>query len=278
MIDSLQYWGLKERPFETTWDVRFFYQSHAHAEALDRLLFLAGERSMNLGVLTGEIGCGKTLIRAQLAKQLDPNKFMVVSLENSSFTLDELLTGILNRLDPKSSHARLNRYAKFEKLKEEALALHEAERHLVLIFDEAQELPAAGLAGLKNLTNFNGDGANLLTIILTGQPELRHQIQHLPAVNQRVSLRYHLGPLSLPETGEYLSHRMRAAGHESGDVFTPDAVEVTFQASRGIPREINRLAKLALEQAWNLETPLVEASAIEAVASDIERQQTLQIA
>jgi general secretion pathway protein A len=151
-------------------------------------------------------------------------------------------------------------------------------RHLVLIFDEAQEMSASTLNELKQLTNLNGGGRHWLTLILVGQPELREKVARLPAINQRISLRFHLDPFAIGDTAEYLRHRLLAAGHETGELFTPDAVEQAHAAARGIPRELNRIAKLALEFAWLHEYPEVTNAAVDAVARDMKRHQPLAIA
>src|SRR5215510_2895984 len=79
-LDLLAHWNLSERPFEPTWDSRFFFQGRQHDEALSRLEFLAGEQSMLFGMLTGEFGCGKTITRAVFTEQLDPRLFEVVTI------------------------------------------------------------------------------------------------------------------------------------------------------------------------------------------------------
>ena len=95
------------------------------------------------------------------------------------------------------------------------------------------------------------------------------------AINQRVSLRFHLKPLRADDMENYLRHRLRVAGHASGNLFSPTAALEIFNATNGIPREVNRLAKLALEQAWVSEAAKVEASAVTAVFRDLERHQLI---
>ena len=90
-MDLLRHWNLSERPFEATWDTRFFHAGPDHEEALSRLLYLVSEKTMNLGLLTGEIGSGKTLTRAVFAGRIDATRFHVLTVENSGFQLDELL-------------------------------------------------------------------------------------------------------------------------------------------------------------------------------------------
>jgi general secretion pathway protein A len=274
-MDLLSYWNLAERPFENTWDVRFFFQSRDHDEALSRLGFLVGEQTMLIGMLTGEIGCGKTLTRAVFTDRLDRQRFRAVIQENSAFSFSEMLGSILEELDPTTSMGNQTKHARWERLRQMVEKLHYEGRHLVLIFDEAQEMASASLNELKLLSNLNGAGVNYLTIVLVGQPELRAMVSKQPAINQRISLRFHLNPLDLEETGNYLRHRLRVAGHPTGDLFPPESTEMAFQVSKGVPRELNRIAKLALEFAWVKEFSMVTQEAVEAVIRDLQRHQNL---
>lgn len=272
-MDLLPYWNLRERPFEATWDTRFFYQGRDHDEALSRLTFLVSEETMNIGLLTGEIGCGKTLTRAVFTQRLDERRFTVVTQENSCFNFIDLLGAILNRLEGGSNGTGRTKFARFERLKQITQRARSEGKHLVLVFDEAQELTPATLNELKLLTNLNGEGRNYLSIILLGQPELRDRVARLPAIDQRISLRFHLKSLKESEAASYLKHRLQVAGHPTGELFLTEAVERAFGASAGIPRELNRLAKLALEYAWLREFPNVPLAAVDAVVRDLERHQ-----
>lgn len=274
-MDLLAYWSLRERPFEATWDTRFFYPSRNHDEALNRLCFLVGEQSMNIGMLTGEIGCGKTLTRAVFTRMLDSLHYSVVTEENSAFAFKELMLSVLRSLEGEAGSPRQSKYTLVERLREAAQRIRAEKRHLVLVFDEAQEMSPATLNELKLLTNFNRDGQSFLTMILVGQPELQKLVSRLPATNQRISLRFHLGALNLKECRNYIRHRLVTAGHPTGEVCAAEALDRLFQASQGIPRQLNRLAKLALEYAWLRELPQVNLDAVNTVVRDLERQQVL---
>ena len=274
-MDLLEYWNLQERPFEPTWDTRFFFQSRDHDEALNRLSFLVGEQTMLFGMMTGEIGCGKTLTRAVFTQRLEPRRFAVVTLENSSFSFTEMIGLALEDLDGNPAGASQTKYGRVERLKRAADRVQAEKRHLVLIFDEAQEMASSTLNELKLLTNLNQPGKNYLTIILVGQPELRAMVAKLPAINQRISLRFHLNSLDLADTVNYIRHRLKVAGHPTGELFPPDAVERAFQISLGVPRELNRIAKLSLEYAWVKEYSNVSLNAVEAVVRDLKRHQNL---
>ncbi len=272
-MELLEYWNLRERPFEATWDTRFYFQSRDHDEALNRLSFLVGERTMNIGMLTGEIGCGKTLTRAVFTQQLDRSKFHVVTQESSAFGFKDLIGGVLNDLDPDGKGQ--NKFARCERLRRAAEKIHSENRHLVLIFDEAQEMSLATLNELKLLTNLNGGGQNYLTLILLGQPELRGLVAKLPAIDQRISLRFHLRSLSADDAPTYVQHRLRMAGHPTGEIFAPETIALAHHVSKGVPRELNRLAKLALEYAWLREMPLVQETALTTIVRDLSRHQQL---
>ena len=276
-MDLLSYWRLRERPFEATWDARFFFASPKHEEALSRLLYLVEETTMNLGLLTGDIGCGKTLTRAVFASRLNPRQFRVITLENSGFGFNDLLAAILRRLEPEGAPVGGTKLARCERLEAAARRLHAEGRHLVLLLDEAQDMPPAALHELRWLTNFNGGGVTMVTVVLIGQPELRPLVAEDAAINQRISLRFHLRPLQADDVPEYLRHRLRAAGHPTGDVFAPESATALFEATRGVPRELNRLAKLALEHAWLAEAAVVDAAAVTAVVRDLEIHQALPV-
>jgi len=269
-MDLLSHWSLRERPFEATWDTPFFYVSPDHNEALNRLGFLVEEQTMNIGLLTGEIGCGKTLTRAVFSKKLS-DRYVVVTQENSAFGFKDLLGHIVQTLDPDGKgQTKFQLYERFRRVLER---LQRDQRHLVLIFDEAQEMAPRALSELKLLTNLNGGGQSQLTIILLGQPELRTMVAELPAIDQRISLRFHLGPLKLNEAANYIDHRLKVAGHPTGDLFSMEAIGRLFAASKGIPRELNRLAKLTLELAWMHNGRRVSEDAAELIIRDLSRHQ-----
>lgn len=276
-MDLLAHWRLRERPFEATWDTRFFFASAEHEEAVNRLLYLVGEASMNIGMLSGEIGCGKTLTRAVFAERLTGSRFRVVTLENSGFSSGDLLGAILRKLEPLSVVKGKTKFARYEQFEHCLQQLSEAGRHLVVLFDEAQDIAPAPLHELRWLTNFNSGGRARVTLVLIGQPELRGRVAADRAINQRISLRYHLGPLPCEEVGGYLRHRLRVAGHQTGEIFEPAATGAIFEAASGVPREVNRLAKLALEHAWLRETAWVDQASVGAVVADLEKHQALPV-
>ena len=252
-MDVLRHWGLRERPFETTFDPRYFYASEAHEEALARLELLAEDGDMGFGLLTGEIGSGKTFAAAVYAQSLALSpargrRFAPVLLTNCGFgyagILDQLNCALRSEEPTGRLAGRYELLVEFRRLLESRVAA--LGRHLVLILDEAQDLSDRDLVELRGLLNTASAGRGLMTVVLVGQPELRGRVRALPTVDTRVGLRYHLRQMGGGEVEPYILQRLRAAGHPTGEVFSGPAVAILSERSRGVPREVNRIAKLAL--------------------------------
>ena len=265
---------LREQPFDNTRDTNYFFPSSGHAEALSRLGFLVEDRTMGLGLLTGEIGCGKTVTRTMLHRQLAQPAHMVVSLENCLLEFDDLLLEIISQMrGERVTSAELpDRYSRLSTFKQVLMRrVAETGRHLVILLDEAQQLSPASIESLKGLTNIASERQNFLTLVLIGQPELRGTIRQLPQVDQRVSLRYHLNAMSHEETLRYLEHRLQVAGLQGPMPFGDDAVRCLFETSGGVPREINRICKLALDHARANGIDTLDAALINSVTDDLRR-------
>ena len=261
-------------PFDSTRDTRYFFPSAGHKEALSRLLFLAEDRNMGMGLLTGEIGSGKTLLRTVLHARLSPETHTRVSIENSLLAFDDLLLEILSqiqgqRLRPVDLPDRYSRLSAFKRLLTEQIAGHGS--HLVILLDEAQQLDPQCLDAVKGLTNIASERQNFLTVILIGQPELRVRLRHLPQVDQRVSLRFHLAALTADETREYVRHRLTVAGYQGEFPFDAEALDILYRASRGIPREVNRICKIALEHVLGEGLGRFTGPAVATVVDDLRR-------
>ncbi len=274
----LQHFGLSERPFEIVTDARFFYASREHEEALARLIYLVDQESMYFGMLTGEIGAGKSITRKVFTERMDRRRHYVVEFENSGFSFGDLMVKLFAKAGYESSDIpNADDYAGlFDAVGDFASALQKQQgRQLVFLFDEAQDLDHHTLTSLKRLSNLNGEADCRITIVLIGQPELRTQVAKLPPLDQRISLRFHLPNLLQDELSGYLSHRLQVAGHAGGDLFDQSVIEPLFAASNGVPREINRLAKLALDSAAASNKSQVDAKDIESVIRDLQRHQSL---
>jgi len=275
----LEYWNLVERPFEPVSHAKFYYQSGEHEEALARLNYLVDQETMYFGMLTGEIGCGKSLTRQIFAARINPEQHCLIHFENSVFPAPDLMRRLLGEFGWAKVAAEANDahglYVLISKLLQQLD--RDYHRHLVLLFDEAQDMSRETLADLKRLSNLNDEGIGRLTMILIGQPELRELVAQLPSLDQRVSLRFHLKPLGPGEVGAYLRHRLAVAGHPLANIFTTEAEEKLLEASRGVPREINRLAKLSLELARADAARKITGRHVHRVVDDLRRHQSMPL-
>ena len=269
MVNPLASWALEREPFDTALDPDCFFPSEEHSEALSRLEYLAGQGGSQLGLLTGEIGCGKSLTRAVFAARCS-GTMAVAQISSSHYPFPELLRALLVQLDLPDPGAAASEYDLVVRLGE---VVQTRGMPVALLLDEAQELDRAGLVGIRALNNL-ADGRLDLTVVLVGQPELRQKIQSLPQLDQRTGLRYHLRPLSAAEIEDYVAFRLGLAGHTGGEVFAHDALTELATASEGIPRQINRIARLAMALAAQQESPAVEAAHIGTVVRDLERQRS----
>lgn len=227
---------------------------------------------MGIGVLTGDIGAGKTLLRTLLFARLGDGRHLRVTIENSLLDFDGLLLEILSqmrgeRLASIDFPDRYSRLAELKRLLPEQVASRD--RHLVLLIDEAQQLEPQTLEALKCLTNITSERQNFLTLILIGQPELRAQLRELPEVSQRVSLSFHLSGLDRIETGYCVRHRLRTAGFGDDLLVTDAALDRLHQLTGGIPREINRVGKLVLDQIASQGLEAIDKQALELVIDDL---------
>lgn len=260
------FYGLREKPFSKTPDPRFLYLSSGHREALARLEYAVEESEIAL--LTGEIGCGKTtLSRALMDRAGERCHFLFVI--NPRLTADELLRVIAAGLEVDSPSLRKDEL--LSDITNVLYRMHREGKIPVVVIDEAQLIPDRGLYDeLRLLTNFQLDDKNLVSIVIMGQPELRAQLASpvYEPFRQRISLTYHLSPLSLEETLEYLDFRMVAAGGEAG-LFSPDAVQRIYELSGGVPRRINAVATNALLVGYGRDAAWIDASIVSECAEEL---------
>jgi general secretion pathway protein A len=239
------YWGLTEPPFSLTPDPRFLYLSRAHEDAL-MMLHYAITRNKGAAMLCGDIGLGKTTISRKLLEYLDPINHSVVLIVNPILTPVQIMHEILSQLGATATSR--NRQVLVQQLHEVLIQHYERGKRVVVLIDEAHLIKSvATFEELRLLLNCQMNDAFLMNLILLGQLELKPKIEKVPALHQRIAVRYVLKPLGVTETGELIEHRLRTAGY-SGEKspFTPDAVFEIHKYSGGAPRLISLAADNAL--------------------------------
>jgi len=240
----LEFYGLKEAPFNITPNPRFLFFSPNHREAFNHLLYGIRERK-GFVQITGEVGAGKTTLCRAMLEQLGEN-YSTSLILNPVLDADQLVKAVAMEfgLDV-SGRDRLDMVAAINQF-----LLHELEvgRDAVLIIDEAQDLSPALLEQVRLLSNLETDARKLLQIVLMGQPELRDRLnQHnLRQLRQRITVRYHLGPLTFRQVAQYVHHRITVSGGNGSPIFTTPAIWRVYCYSKGIPRLVNAVCDKCL--------------------------------
>jgi type II secretory pathway predicted ATPase ExeA len=260
------FYGLRQKPFTKTPDPRFLYLSPGHREAFARLQYVVEEREMAL--LTGEIGCGKTTLSRALMDVMG-EEYRFCFIFNPRLTALEFLRNIARGLE--IEHPPQAKDDLLQCITDSLYHFYRQGICPVLIIDEAQLIPDREIFDeIRLLTNFQLDDRNLLSVIIMGQPELRRILATPPhePLRQRLAISYHLRPLSLAETLDYLDFRIQRAGGSAG-LFAPDAVHLIHELSGGIPRRINILATNALLVGFHRDATIIDGSHVEEVRSEL---------
>ncbi|MZR29699.1 ExeA family protein [Sneathiella litorea] len=258
-----EFYGLDQKPFSILPDPNYLYWGHSHSLAYSMLEYGVMNRA-GFTVVTGEIGCGKTTLIRHLLDRLD-EEFTVGLVSNiqDGDLLQWVLMAFGQTYEGKS-HVGLH-----DELQQFLIREYAEGRRTILIVDEAQNLGPKLLEQLRLLSNINADNDQLLQLILVGQPQLKGLLQapELIQFAQRIASDFHLAPLTAEDIDAYIKHRLSIAGREL-PLFTMDACERLFEASRGIPRIINILADTCLVYGFARMAPEIDGAIVGEVIRD----------
>ena len=262
------FFNLKQAPFSIAPDPQYLFMSGRHREALAHLLYGVGSGG-GFVLLTGEIGAGKTTVCRCFLEQI-PERCKVAYIFNPKMSVEELLHSICGEFGISAAGAQtIKDYV--DALNGFLLETHARGQNNVLIIDEAQNLAPEVLEQLRLLTNLETSERKLLQIILIGQPELRTMLgrPELEQLAQRVIARYHLGPLSVRETGRYVIHRLRVAGMLGQIPFPARLMPLIQKLTGGVPRRINLLCDRAMLGAYALGRARVDRAVVLQAAREV---------
>ncbi len=263
-----EFFGLRETPFNSTLDPRFFFRSPQHEEALASLVYGVQERK-GLVVVTGDVGTGKSFAGHMLVSRLGKNAETAV-LNHSYLAGADLLQGICNEFQI-PIETSYNTMEILTVLEEYLLTLYSKERAAVLVVDDAQTVSEKNLEHLRLVSNLEVADGKLLQIVLLGQRDLNQMLQKSGSkqLKQRVFRNFHITCLSRDLTERYIQHRLRTAGRPDARIFDDEALDLIFQYSNGVPRLINNLCDNVLLSAYSEAVYAVDGARVSAVIDEM---------
>ncbi len=265
-----QYYGFTGRPFQLTPDPAFYFESGTHRKAMSYLGYGLAQGEGFI-VITGDVGAGKTTLVGHLMNTIDPNRLTAVKLVSTQVEGDDLLRLVAEQFGIEwegQSKAELLRAIE-QYLREQA----RAGRRTLLIVDEGQNLAISALEELRMLSNFQLGDHSLLQIFLLGQPEFRQTLFHSPTLEQlrqRVIATHHLDPMEPEEVEPYILHRLKKVGWTGNPSFAPEAFELIFDYSDGVPRKLNVLVSRLLLFGAVEELHRISAQHVRNVIAEVE--------
>jgi type II secretory pathway predicted ATPase ExeA len=267
VIEKLQaHYGFNRMPFGRDLAPGMLHRHASHNEAVARISWCISERS--IGVVTGEVGAGKTVSVRTVLAGLDPSKHTVIYLPNPMIGVRGIHEEIVTSFGQAPAHlgSRLTVQAGKVLMAER----EERGRTPVLVLDEAHLLSYEQLETVRMLTNTAMDQDSPLACLLVGQPTLRRtmKLAVLAALEQRTALRYTMPGMASAETTSYVKHHLNLVGRPD-QLFTEDALTLIHTTSRGYPRAVNNLALQSLVATFAAGKNLVDEAAARAAVSEI---------
>jgi len=264
------YYHLQAKPFQLSPDPRFFFSSRGHRRAMAYLVY-GVHQGEGLIVITGEIGAGKTMLASTLARKMASRNLVLAQVVSTSLEADDIVRMVAAALGLSQENSKavlLNRIEQF------LIACQRQGKRVLLLVDEAQNLPARSVEELRMLSNFVCADKPLLQTFLLGQPEFRRTLQspEMEQLRQRVIASCHLGPLDGAETEAYIVHRLQTVGWRDDPSFGRGTFDAIYQHSGGIPRKINILCDRLLLMGRLDEKHAFTVKEVDAVINELQQE------
>jgi putative secretion ATPase (PEP-CTERM system associated) len=268
------FYNLNKKPFQLNADSEFFFNSSVHKRALSYMHYGLAQGE-GFVVVTGKPGTGKTMLVKELVSHLSKDDITLGIMVSSQVGASDLLKIISATFglpyDDEDKATLLNNIEKF--FAKQALA----GKRVLMIVDEAQNLPKDALEELRMLSNFEQGGKSPLQIFLVGQPQLSKTLflPEMEQLRQRVVASCQLKALNEEETKDYILFRLQKAGWQGTPQFDDEVFNAIRNYAKGIPRRINTLCERVLLFGYLDELTVIPLNAINKVIADIEEEASL---
>ncbi len=265
----LDFFQLNERPFKLNSDHKFLFESEGHKNALDLFKELVTTEA-NLGVITGEIGAGKTTVCQAFLASLDDN-YLVAKIHQTQLSSIEFLQMLL--LEFGENLFLSSKIELLEKLTQFLITQKQNGRKVLLVVDEAQNLEIDVLLLINELVQLTAsDGFKLINIALIGQPEFNDALETsaLADFRKHLKLRYHLTALNKYEIRQYISHRLKIAGMRHKVEMRPDTIPLIYLYTGGRARLINVLCDHSLLAGYVENKHIINTAIVESAIEELQ--------
>jgi type II secretory pathway predicted ATPase ExeA len=263
-MDYLEFYNLKEYPFSTAVDSKFYYNSKQHSEAIIRVKY-AIDTMKGLAVVVGDIGTGKTTLARRMLDELEEDKYEAALLVvlHSSVTADWIMKKIATQIGVEEpADAKVDLLGQvYRRLAE----VHERGLKTAVLIDEAQMLKSKEIMEeFRGLLNMEASSGKLITFILFGLPAMEEILSLDEPLKQRVAVKCRMKGFEESVTNEYIQHRLKIAGC-TNNLFKPDSVHAIHHYSQGVPRLINTVCDNALLEGFLIKKEEIDKEIVESV-------------
>ncbi|PVV05963.1 MAG: ATPase [gamma proteobacterium symbiont of Ctena orbiculata] len=265
------FYKLDGKPFQLTPDHKFFFNSKGHNRAMAYLRY-GLEQGEGFIVITGGIGTGKTTLVRNLFDELSSMNVMAAQLVTTQVDPDDMLRMVCASFG--LAHEGLNKATLLHNLEAIARARHAEGKQMLLVVDEAQNLPPRSVEELRMLSNFQVNNKALVQTFLLGQEEFKRTLQSpgMEQVRQRIIASYHLDPLSIEETEKYILHRLQLVGWKEDPTFADGVFPMIYEFTGGVPRRINAMCDRMMLYGCLEELHTLEKDAVLSVMQELEQE------
>lgn len=266
-----EYFSFAASPFRLNPDPKFFFGSRSHNKAMAYLHY-GLRQGEGFIVITGEIGAGKSILIGHLVDQLDRSSVVAAHLLTANLEPAALLPHVLSAF--RIEAAGSGKSAEIEAFEDFLFDQMNRGRRVLLIVDEAQNLPVATIEELRMLSNMDYDGTPLFQVFLVGQPEFRTVLAkpEMEQFRQRIIASYHLEPLGAEESADYIRHRLTLVGWNDNPAISDDAFDGIFRATGGVPRKINKLCNRLFLYCSLEKLNAIDGAVVGAVVADLKAE------